>query len=83
MKEPSIVGIQGRVGKLPDSCYSFWVGASIRILTGENLLSTDVEKFIEMCYKPEERGFAKYPDSKRADPVHTFHSVTGMKILRG
>ena len=29
-----LVGIQGRVGKLPDSCYTFWVGAAIKILTG-------------------------------------------------
>lgn len=31
--DESIVGVQGRVGKLPDSCYSFWVGASIMMLT--------------------------------------------------
>lgn len=36
------VGIQGRVGKMPDSCYSFWAGASIQILTGKNLISPKV-----------------------------------------
>ena len=29
-----LIGVQGRVGKIPDSCYSYWVGASIQILTG-------------------------------------------------
>lgn len=34
----NVVGVQGRVGKIPDSCYTFWVGASIHILTEKNLL---------------------------------------------
>jgi prenyltransferase beta subunit len=37
-----LIGIQGRVGKIPDSCYSFWVGASIKILTDKNLLNPKV-----------------------------------------
>jgi len=34
--------MQGRVGKKPDSCYTFWVGASIALLTGTNLLNPNV-----------------------------------------
>jgi geranylgeranyl transferase type-1 subunit beta len=26
-----IAGVQGRVNKDPDSCYSFWVGASLKV----------------------------------------------------
>ena len=42
LKAEEFIGVQGRVGKMPDSCYSFWVGASINILTGKNLLNTKV-----------------------------------------
>lgn len=48
-----------------------------------NLLSENIGNFIEMCFKPEEQSFAKYPSNKRGDPVHTFHSVMGLKILKG
>ena len=42
LEAPDYVGVQGRVGKYPDSCYSFWVGASISILTGKNLLNPKI-----------------------------------------
>lgn len=49
-KGNEIVGVQGRVGKLPDSCYTFWVGASIKMICGENLLHENIGKFLEICY---------------------------------
>jgi prenyltransferase beta subunit len=76
------VGVQGRVGKFPDSCYSFWVGASIRILTGRNLLNPKVENFIGLCFKEKECSFSKYPSSSNGDPVHTAHSLVGVKLAR-
>jgi prenyltransferase beta subunit len=36
------IGVQGRVGKNPDSCYSFWIGASINLLVDKNLLNPKV-----------------------------------------
>lgn len=36
------IGVQGRVGKHPDSCYGFWVGASINIISEQNLLNPKV-----------------------------------------
>ena len=74
--------MQGRVGKLPDSCYSFWVGAALAILAGKSLLHPGVENFIRLCFKPQECSFSKYPTTKSGDPVHTFHSITGMHIVR-
>jgi len=40
--DSDIVGVQGRVGKIPDSCYTFWVGASIKLITGKNLLTPKI-----------------------------------------
>jgi len=31
---------------MPDSCYSFWVGASIQLLTGKNLLNPKIQNFL-------------------------------------
>ena len=42
LQAPDYVGVQGRVGKNPDSCYSFWVGASMTILTGKNILNPKI-----------------------------------------
>lgn len=77
-----MVGIQGRVGKLPDSCYTFWVGASSALLAGKNLLSPKIENFLEMCFRPENCSFSKYPNTK-GDPIHTLHSVYGQAIITG
>jgi geranylgeranyl transferase type-1 subunit beta len=56
-----MIGVQGRVGKDPDSCYSFWVGASLKMLTGKNLLNLDISKFIMSCFKRDQKSFSKYP----------------------
>jgi geranylgeranyl transferase type-1 subunit beta len=75
-----VVGVQGRIGKIPDSCYTFWVGASIKILTGKNLLNEKIDIFLKLCYNEESCNFSKYPNGK-GDPLHTLHSCVGMKIL--
>lgn len=79
-KEDDLVGVQGRVGKIPDSCYTFWVGASIKILTGESLLNDKIENFLRLCYNEESFNFSKYPNMK-GDPLHTLHSTVGLRIL--
>lgn len=33
------------------------------------------------CYRNEQKSFGKYVESKHGDPVHTFHSITGLKII--
>lgn len=76
-----MVGVQGRVGKLPDSCYSFWVGASICMLTGKNLLNANIGHFLHICTTTS-GAYSKFPESTNGDPLHTLHSLVGGKILR-
>lgn len=33
------------------------------------------------CYKSDQRSFSKYMENKAGDPIHTYHSVTGLKII--
>lgn len=74
--------MQGRVGKLPDSCYSFWAGAAMHILAGRDLLNPLAENFIDLCFKEADCSYGKYPAYKSGDPVHTTHSLTGIRLAR-
>lgn len=74
--------MQGRVGKSLDSCYGFWVGAALQILVGKNIVNPQIEQFIMSCYKDASKSFSKYMESRSGDPIHTFHSVTALKIAR-
>ena len=68
------------MGKLPDSCYTFWVGASIKIITSHNLLNNNIGNFLKLCYNKANCNFSKYPNIK-GDPLHTLHSSVGYKII--
>ena len=65
-------GFHGRPGKPADSCYSFWIGASLHLL-GINDLS-DCEANREFLLDTQNTfigGFGKYAD-ERPDPLHTY-----------
>ena len=75
-------GISGRINKYADSCYTFWVGATLKILGCEDFLDEEeITPFVLECTS-ETGGFKKYPFSKKADPVHTCHSLYGLSILK-
>ena len=47
-------GFQGRIGKYPDSCYSFWIGASLKILGYESFINkVSVKAYILNCQDVE------------------------------
>ncbi|KAI3380477.1 hypothetical protein SNEBB_008895 [Seison nebaliae] len=75
-------GFRGRTNKAWDTCYSFWVVASLSILGQINLI--DREKNIE--YVRETRsalsgGFGKFPDSS-SDPYHTYFALAALSLVR-
>ena len=49
-------------------------------MTGQNLLSENVDNFVKLCYNSEGFNFSKYPNTK-GDPLHTLHSIVGLKII--
>ena len=83
-------GIHGRPCKVDDSCYTFWTGAALKIVsaedpylsTGQTLISNgDVIKFLHACSDPIVGGVSKFPGTP-PDPTHSFlalgqFSVTG------
>ncbi|KAJ1480717.1 terpenoid cyclases/protein prenyltransferase alpha-alpha toroid, partial [Baffinella frigidus] len=70
-------GFQGRTNKPPDTCYSFWIGASLHMLSLERFLdSPGTTTFAATCEACESGGFGKHADS-RADPLHSYMSLAG------
>ncbi|KAH8261827.1 hypothetical protein KR038_000631 [Drosophila bunnanda] len=71
-------GFQGRPNKPVDTCYSFWIGASLCILDCFEL--TDYAKNREYILSTQDKligGFAKWPQAT-PDPFHTYLGLCGL-----
>lgn len=76
-----IEGFNGRPEKPMDTCYSFWIGATLKILNAFQF--TDYEKNREYLMSAQEAalgGFSKWPGI-RPDPYHTYFSICGLSFL--
>lgn len=58
-----VSGFQGRPYKDPDTCYSFWVGASLWLLDFFKFVNMEQNlEFLLSAKHPLFGGFGKYPD---------------------
>ncbi|GKY99234.1 hypothetical protein MPSEU_000878700 [Mayamaea pseudoterrestris] len=69
-----VSGMQGRPNKNPDTCYSYWIGGTMRLLGRDELLDhTQLRTFVMQC-QTDMGGFSKtindYPDV-----LHSFYSM--------
>ncbi|KAJ1303179.1 hypothetical protein OPQ81_011378 [Rhizoctonia solani] len=72
-------GFCGRTGKTPDSCYSFWCGASLKILEASECVDAEANaQFISKC-QFQFGGIAKVPD-ERPDPLHSYLSMAALAL---
>ena len=72
-------GMQGRPNKAEDTCYSFWIGGTLRLLGEDSLLDHDrLRRFVMQC-QTQMGGFSKvigvYPDV-----LHSFYSMSYLSI---
>lgn len=75
-------GYQGRTNKDPDSCYSFWVGATLSLLRRfdcTDLPSTQTFLLRDCQQGRYSGGFSKLPDCY-ADLLHTFYSLCWLSM---
>ncbi|KAK0648925.1 terpenoid cyclases/protein prenyltransferase alpha-alpha toroid [Cercophora newfieldiana] len=72
------VGVNGRCNKAADTCYSWWVGASLASLGREELISREPSRRF-LLEKMQHRigGFGKNPGS----PPDLYHACFGLAIL--
>ena len=74
-------GFNGRPEKLPDVCYSWWVGAPIAMIGKENWVDADkLEEFVLSAQDVEDGGIADRPGNF-ADPFHTFLGPAGLTLF--
>lgn len=82
-------GIHGRPCKVDDSCYTFWTGAALKIVSAsdpylendDTLISNhDVIKFLHACSDEIVGGVSKFPGTP-PDPTHSFLALAGMGVL--
>ncbi|OQV15238.1 Geranylgeranyl transferase type-1 subunit beta [Hypsibius exemplaris] len=73
-------GFAGRANKPEDSCYSFWVGATLKLLNAYEFVDEDcLEDFCMSTQDAVIGGFAKWP-STRSDPLHTYLCLGGLSL---
>jgi len=73
-------GFQGRPNKPEDTCYSFWVGATLRLLDIHQFVDAEENrKFVLSTQDPVIGGLAKWPDNS-PDPLHTYLGLAGLSL---
>ncbi|KAL3226323.1 hypothetical protein MRX96_004422 [Rhipicephalus microplus] len=74
-------GFQGRPNKPIDTCYSFWVGAALKLLGAFKFVNH--EKNLEFLYSTQDPitgGFSKWPDSD-PDPMHAYMGIASLSLM--
>ncbi|KAI8334966.1 terpenoid cyclases/protein prenyltransferase alpha-alpha toroid [Chlamydoabsidia padenii] len=73
-------GFQGRPNKQPDTCYCFWIGASLKMLDAYDLVNHDNLRSFLMSTQTKLGGFGKdatsYPDA-----LHSYMGVASLSLL--
>ncbi|ORX88579.1 geranylgeranyl transferase type-1 subunit beta-like protein [Basidiobolus meristosporus CBS 931.73] len=73
-------GFQGRRNKPADSCYSFWIGATIKMLGGYELIDFTQHRAFLMTTQGGIGGFAKWPDVY-PDLLHAYMAIAGLSFM--
>ena len=72
-------GMQGRPNKAEDTCYSFWIGGTLRLLGEDSLLDHEALRSFVMKCQTRMGGFSKvigvYPDV-----LHAFYSMAYLSL---
>ncbi|XP_065060016.1 geranylgeranyl transferase type-1 subunit beta-like [Rhopilema esculentum] len=74
-------GFQGRPNKPVDTCYSFWVGASLQLLGASELIEKDANReYLMGTQHATVGGFSKWPDF-HPDVLHTYFGLCGLSLM--
>ncbi|CAG8583138.1 10654_t:CDS:2 [Diversispora eburnea] len=74
-------GFQGRANKPPDTCYSFWIGASLKILDSFEFIDFKQNFDFLMETQTKYGGFSKWPEYP-ADVMHAYMGVAGLSLMK-
>lgn len=73
-------GLQGRPNKDEDTCYSYWIGATLQLLgCGEFLDHAALRAFVLSCQHAVFGGFSKVRDT-HPDVLHAYYSLAYLSL---
>ncbi|KAJ1960161.1 Geranylgeranyl transferase type-1 subunit beta [Dispira parvispora] len=73
-------GFHGRINKDDDTCYSFWVGATLSMLDSYHLIDIHAQRHFLLSTQRFIGGFAKYP-GEYPDPYHAYFGLTAFSMM--
>jgi len=73
-------GFQGRSNKPADTCYSFWVGASLEILDAFKLIDSVSNRSFLVSTQTKYGGFSKYPGNF-PDVMHSYMGLASLSLM--
>ncbi|KAF2359125.1 PFTB repeat [Trinorchestia longiramus] len=74
-------GIQGRPNKPADTCYTFWIGAALKMLGCADMLDKPLlQQFVLSTQDPLTGGLSKHSNGQ-PDGMHTFLGLSGLAVL--
>lgn len=76
-----IDGFQGRPNKPVDTCYSFWIGASLKILNAFEFTNFPENREFILSTQNTFGGLSKWTRCS-ADPYHTYFGICGLSFIK-
>lgn len=74
-------GLNGRINKKEDLCYSFWVFSCLYMLNKKDYIdNSKLYEFIERCYEKESGMYADKPDNE-PDLYHSLYAYIALSLL--
>lgn len=74
-------GIQGRPNKLEDTCYSYWIGGTLHLLSSSHLIDGwALREYVLTCQSPY-GGFGKVVGAM-PDLLHSFYSMAWLTLSK-
>lgn len=77
-----IDGFQGRPNKPVDTCYSFWIGATLKMLGCYNLVNYEMNRGYVLSTQNEITGGLAKWTSNVPDPLHTYLGLAGLSLMK-
>ena len=75
------LGFHGRTCKPDDTCYSFWIVASLAMLDQVQLIDTSSNRGFLLTTQTSYGGFAKWPEYP-PDLLHSYFGVCGFSLMK-
>ncbi len=68
-----------RVSQDEDTCYSFWIGASLHLLGAGGIIDTHAVSGFASCCQYVKGGIAKVPGA-HPDVLHSYYALAGLSL---